>query len=69
MRDTSTVIIFMELHRRLASYSVGELDDQFFKDVEFSSPQAFSQLDIAMHSAFTAQAQTVMQRIIEDDDS
>lgn len=69
MRDTSTVILFMELHRRLAAYSVGELDDQFFKDVEASSGQAFSGLDIAMHAAFTAQAQTVMQRMADDEDS
>ena len=69
MRDISTVILFMELHRRLANYSVGDLDDQFFKDVEASSGQAFSQLDVAMHAAFTAQAHTVMQRMAEDEDS
>jgi len=67
--NTSTVILFMELHRRLADYSVGQSQDQFFMDVEASNAQAFSQLDVAMHSAFTAQARTVMQRIIEDEDS
>lgn len=67
MRDVSTVILFMELHRRLASYSVGELDDQFFKDIEASSTKAFCELDKAMHEAFESQADTVMQRIADED--
>jgi hypothetical protein len=68
LSETSTVVLFLELHQRLAAYSVGNLQDQFFQDVEQSNSKAFSELDIAFHSAFTAQAQTIMRRIAEDED-
>jgi len=69
LSDVSTAILFMELHRRLASHSVGQSIDQFFADVEQASPQAFSQLDVAAHSAFIAHAQVVLQRIADNEDS
>jgi hypothetical protein len=69
LSDVSTAILFMEMHRRFAQYSVGECEDQLFADIEQSNPQAFSQLDVAMHSAFIAHAQTVLQRIADNEDS
>lgn len=67
--DTSTVILFLELHRRLAAYSVGELTDQFFMDVEQSNSRAFTDLDVAMHGAFMAHAETVMKRVADNEDT
>ena len=68
LSDVSTAIIFMELHRRLADYSVGQSQDQFFLDVETSNAESFSKLDIAMHSAFIAHAEVVLKRVHKEVD-
>jgi hypothetical protein len=69
LSDVSTSILFMELHRRLASHSVGQSVDQFFTDVEQGNSQTFSQLDVALHDTFIAHAQVVLQRIADNEDS
>jgi len=69
LSDVSTAILFLEMHRRLAKYSTGESHDQFFADVEQSNSKAFCDLDIALHSAFTAHATTIMQRIADDENT
>ncbi len=69
LSDVSTAILFMEMHRRLADYSVGKSQDQFLKDVESTSPEIFSKLDVAMHSAFIAHAQVVLKRVADNEDS
>ena len=69
LNDVSTVILFLELHRRLAQYSTGEISDQLFADIEQSNSKAFCDLDIALHSAFTAHATTIMQRVADDENT
>lgn len=69
LNDVSTAILFMELHRRLANHSVGQSVDQFFIDVEQANSQTFSQLDVALHDAFIAHAQVVLQRIADNENS
>jgi len=69
LSDVSTAILFMELHRRLASHSVGQSVDQFFADVEQASPKTFSKVDIALHDAFIAHAQVVLQRIADNENT
>lgn len=69
LNDVSTAILFMELHRRLANHSVGQSVDQFFIDVEQGNSQTFSQLDVALHDAFIAHAQVVLQRIADNENS
>jgi len=69
LSDVPTAILFMELHRRLANHSVGQSVDQFFIDVEQANSQTFSQLDVALHDAFIAHAQVVLQRIADNEDS
>lgn len=69
LSDVSTAILFMELHRRLANHSVGQSVDQFFIDVEQANSQTFSQLDVALHDAFIAHAQVVLQRIADNENS
>lgn len=69
LNDVSTAILFMELHRRLASYSTGETQDQFFTDVEQANSQTFSKLDVALHDAFISHAQVVLQRIADNEDT
>ena len=69
LNDASTVVLFLELHRRLSQYSTGEIRDQFFADIEQSNSKAFCDLDIALHSAFTAHATTIMQRVADDENT
>ena len=69
LNDVSTVVLFLELHRRLAQYSTGEISDQLFADIEQSNSKAFCDLDISLHSAFTAHATTIMQRVADDENT